>query len=56
LLWYGTDGLEDAAFVARRRDADETGNALLAAGAAMAALAIGFIPVAYDPTGNGGGR
>lgn len=48
LLWRGTNGLERAAFVVRRRDADEIANALLAAGAAMAALAIGFIPVAYD--------
>jgi hypothetical protein len=47
LLWSGTQVSGDV-FVVRRRDADEIGNALLATGAAMAALAIGFIPVAAD--------
>lgn len=47
LLWSGTQVSGDA-FAVRRRNADEIGNGLLAAGAAMAALAIGFIPVVYD--------
>ena len=48
LIWdqSGADG--PAALVTRQRDADEIGNALLALGAATAALAIGFVPVAYD--------
>lgn len=47
LTWNGPD-IYDTAFVMRRPDADEIGNALLATGAAMAALGIGFVPVAYD--------
>jgi hypothetical protein len=47
LLWNGTQVSGDA-FVVRRRNADEIGNGLLAGGAAMAALAIGFVPVIYD--------
>jgi hypothetical protein len=47
LLWSGTN-VETNSFIVHRRNADEIGNALLAGGAAMAALAVGFIPVAYD--------
>jgi hypothetical protein len=47
LLWTGS-GMDTDALVVRQRDADEIGNAFLAAGAAMAALAIGFIPVLND--------
>ena len=48
LAWQPTDAGGAAAVVIRGRDAEEIGNALLAIGAATAALAIGFIPVAYD--------
>jgi hypothetical protein len=47
LHWNGPQ-IFSTALVVRRRDADEIGNALLAAGAATAALAIGFVPVVYD--------
>jgi len=47
LLWTGEDIGADE-FVVRHRNADEIGNALLAAGAFMAGLSIGFIPFAYD--------
>ncbi|MBV9856471.1 MAG: hypothetical protein JOY82_18470 [Streptosporangiaceae bacterium] len=47
LVWNETQGNGEA-FVMRRRNADEIGNAFLAVGAATAALAIGFIPVVYD--------
>lgn len=46
LVWQSIDGV--AALVTRQRDADEIGNALLAIGATTGALAIGFIPLAYE--------
>jgi hypothetical protein len=48
LLWSSSQDMLPAAFVVRVHYAEEIGNALLATGAATAALAIGFIPVAYD--------
>jgi len=48
LIWKSQDSFGTAALVMRRRDAEAIGNGLIASGAAMAALAIGFIPVAYE--------
>jgi hypothetical protein len=48
LFWSSSQDMLAAAFVVRPHDAEEIGNALLATGAATAALAIGFIPVAYE--------
>jgi flavin-binding protein dodecin len=49
LLWNSNDSQSVAdALVFRQRDAEEIGNGLVALGASTAALAIGFIPIAYD--------
>lgn len=48
LIWKSQNSIGTAAIILRRRDAGAIGNGLIALGAAMAALAIGFVPITYE--------